>query len=302
MRARLLAPVLALAVTAAVGARAASDRVPYVDAHSHLLTAISPDEEIALFRAAGLDGVVIMYPDVEALTRIARRNPGYVIPSVSVARTPEMKGLRLTPETPAAFARLAAKGAVCGFGELPTRYEPNPYPSDAASISAPVRERIYALAAARRLPVSIHVSLAGPEVIAAVEAVASKHPDMPLVLAHAGWVADANLIRRLMAAHPNLYADLSIRLDPARPDNRNLALSILTPDGTLRPEWRALIERYPGRFLFAMDITEADRHGRMAELLAAARQAFAPLPREVEAAVASGNIRRLMAACASAKP
>lgn len=274
-----------------------AEPVPYVDAHSHLLTVISPDEEITLFRAAGLAGVVIMYPDVEALEGVAKRNPGYVIPSVSVARTPQMKGLRLGPETAKTFARLRADGAVCGFGELPTRYDPNPYPSDAASFTAPERQAIYAVAEASRTPVSVHVSLEGPEVIAAVETVAAAHPDMPLILAHAGWVADAALIERLLAAHPNLYADLSIRLDPARADNPNLKLSILTPEGALKPEWRALIERFPDRFLFAMDVTEANRHGRIPELLAAARQAFAPLPRTVEHTVAHGNIQRLTAAC-----
>ena len=33
-------------------------------------------------------------------------------------------------------------------------------------------------------------------------------------------------------------------------------------DGALKPAWRALIERFPDRFLFAMDITEANRKKR----------------------------------------
>jgi predicted TIM-barrel fold metal-dependent hydrolase len=273
--------------------------IPYVDAHSHLLTVITPDEEIALFRAAGLAGVVIMYPDLDALLGVARRNPGFVIPSVSVARTPQMTGLRLGPTTADTFDQLQRDGLVCGFGELPTRLDPNPDPTDAAAFANPFRQRIYALANARKIPVNVHVSLAGPEVVAAVEAVARSNPDMPLILAHAGWVADAELTGRLLAAHPNLHADLSIRLDPAKADNPNLALSVLTPDGALRPEWRALIERFPDRFMFAMDITESSRHGRIPELVAAARRAFSPLPRDVEDAVAHGNIQRLMAGCRS---
>lgn len=296
---RLAARALSAAVLlVASGAIAAPrDQVPYIDAHSHLLTVISPDEEIALFRKAGLAGVVIMYPDIEALEGVATRNRGYVIPSASVARTAQAAGLRLGPDTATVLGRLQGQGAICGFGELPTRFAPNPYPSDAASITAPERRAIYALAAARGVPVSAHVSLETPETIAAVEAMAAAYPAMPLILAHAGWGADADLIGRLMAAHPNLYADLSIRLDPTRADNPNLALSILTPDGALEPEWRAVIERFPGRFLFAMDITESQRHGRMSELLAAARTAFAPLAPEVEAAVAHGNIQRLMRGC-----
>ncbi|MGR4866583.1 amidohydrolase family protein [Caulobacter sp. LARHSG274] len=287
------------ALLAALALLGRGDRasIPYVDAHSHLLTIMAPDEEIALFRAAGLAGVVIMHPDPEALERVAKRHPGYVTPSISLARTAGMTGLRPGPEAVSAFARLQAKGSVCGFGELPTRYDPALYPSDAASFGSPFRQRIYALAQGRKTPVSAHVSLESPETIAAVEAVAADHPDMPLILAHAGWSAEADLIGRLMAGHPNLYADLSIRLDPARADNPNLRLSILTADGVLKPEWRAVIERFPGRFLFAMDVTEANRHGRIPELLATARRAFAPLPREVEDAVAHGNIQRLMRGC-----
>jgi predicted TIM-barrel fold metal-dependent hydrolase len=124
---------------------------------------------------------------------------------------------------------------------------------------------------------------------------------MPLVLAHAGWMAGANVIGPLLEAHPNVYVDLSVRLDPAvggilAPGAVNQQ-SILTSTGRLQPEWRALIERFPDRFLFGLDVTGSDRPQHIDELVGVAKRALGELPRDVEASVAHGNTERLLRAC-----
>ncbi len=58
----LLSAAAALSPSTLWAHAAEARTVPYVDAHSHLLDVITADEEIALFRKAGLDGVVIMDP------------------------------------------------------------------------------------------------------------------------------------------------------------------------------------------------------------------------------------------------
>ncbi|MCX8477828.1 MAG: amidohydrolase family protein [Sphingomonas sp.] len=304
---RAAAPVLTALALAGCAHSGASPAVRYVDAHSHILAEMHAEDEIAMMRRAGLAGVVIMSPDPEALARIVAVDPGFVTPFVSIARTRDMKGIRLDDDSAARFAALHAAGAICGFGEIPTRLEPNPEPSDAAAIANAFRTRIYAEADRLRVPVNVHVSLENPEVVAAVERAVAAYPGMKLILAHSGWSAEAGLIGRLLAAHPNLYADLSVRLGPAEgwpaPGTSGPALpnriSILGADGALLPEWRALIEHFPDRFLFGLDITStgSGRAHHIDELMAASRHALGQLPRGVEHAVSHGNIERLLKGC-----
>jgi predicted TIM-barrel fold metal-dependent hydrolase len=271
--------------------------VQYVDAHSHLVASLPPTELAAKLKAAGVSGVVLMDPQADVLREAAAANPGVVVPFISVARLPTMPGLRLSPDAATAMAALEAEGAVCGFGEIPTRIEPRLEADDAAALSAPDRMAIYAMAEARRMPVNLHVSLSSPATIAAIEVIAARHPHMPLILAHAGWEADAPLIGRLMAAHRNIHADLSIRLDRPMPGSNDTRLSIVGPDGQLLLEWRTLIERFPDRFLFALDISGERRPLQIATLVADAKATLGQLPRATENAVAHGNIERLTQSC-----
>lgn len=303
--------LLILVTAAACSAREPAEAVRFLDAHSHfVLPGLSPDDEIALFRSAGVAGVVIMHPDPEVLLSVAGRNSGYVIPFISIARLPDMQGLRLGADTAGILEDLHDAGSVCGFGEIPTRIQPPTEASDALALQNPFREAIYELAAVRGVPVNMHVDLNSPELIEAVGAIAASHRGMPMILAHAGWGAGPDIIEGLLAAHPNIYTDLSIRLDPRngwgdppvpRPDGPN-TLSVLDEAGALQGAWRDLMERYPDRFLFAMDITGSGgggREQRIGELLALATKAFEGLSEATRAAVAHGNLERLLADCPS---
>jgi len=314
MRASELSAIVALSLlNPAHAAQTTSEPVRYVDAHSHLLPDVTPDAEVALFKQAGIGAVVIMHPEPEVLQSLARKYPGYVIPFISIARIATASGLHLDDNTAAAFAKLYDSGAVCGFGEMGTRLVPNPEPNDAAALRNRFRSKIYDVANARGAPLIIHVELSTPEVIEAFGQIAGSHPRMPLILAHAGWNAGPKVIEELLAAHPNIHVDLSVRLDPLigfgnppmpRPDGPN-QLSLLTADGALQPEWRALLGRFSDRFMFAMDVTGTGETGRqkyIAELLADARSAFSVLPHEAREAIAHGNLEKLLSSCKAAHP
>lgn len=72
-----------------------------------------------------------------------------------------------------------------------------------------------------------------------------------IVWAHAGsdvfghWTVDVS--RRLLAKHPNLL--MSLRMMPARAPQNHL----LTPGGAPRPEWLALLQEFPTRFVIGGD-------------------------------------------------
>ena len=278
------------------GSRAAEPRnVRYVDAHSHLFKAMSADDEIAAFRKAGIAGVLIMWPDPEPVREIARKNPRYAIPWLSLSA---LQGSVVSDDTAAQFVQARDQDGFCGFGEMATRLPPpNEQVSDAAFVADPRRVKIYDAANAEGTPVNMHVSLVEPETLAAVERIVATHPRSPFIIAHGGGGIAPELIGRLLAAHPNLHFDLSGPLSPPRGGGAPRPQAALAADGSLQPDWRALIERFPDRFMFAMDIQSVESVQGIAAKLAAARAAFAPLPAAVEEAVAHRNIERVLRGC-----
>lgn len=313
MRRAFPASGLAAASLMALASCATAPRAPasvrYLDAHSHIAEGMTADEEIAAFRAAGLAGLVLIHPEPETLKQITARYPGYVAPAISLARLPEMPGLRLSPDAARTMAALQAEGMACQFGEIPTRIVPRAEASDDLALLNPDRRKIYAEANRLQIPVNLHVDIAGPAVAAAIERIASDNPYATIVLAHAGWSASADTLARLMARHANIMADLSVRLDPAEglpseppppgtpPPGTGQVISILAPDGSIRPDWRAVMARFPDRFLFAMDVTQSERPKHIRELLAIARKALSALGPRTENAIAHGNLERLLARC-----
>lgn len=308
MRAMFAVSVIALAAAAPISAKK-PEPVPYIDAHSHVLAQMSIEDEVALFRKAGLADFAIMHPSGEKLDAFRKAAPGYAIPWISLARLPQMEGLRLSDSAARVMADLAAEGRVCGFGEIPTRIVPREVPTDEGSLVTPDRLAIYAAAQHLRLPVSLHIDIATPAVEAAISRIATDYPQAKIILAHSGWSASPAVIDRLLAAHPNLYADLSVRLDPAAglpqspqptnslPAGATNVITILGNDGLIRPEWREVVRHHSGRFLFAMDITDEERPKQISILLATARKALSALGSASENAIAHGNFERLTAAC-----
>lgn len=297
------APLLILAAAAFAGmatlAVGAPAPVRYVDAHSHFADGASTVQNVEQFRKAGVDGVVFMFPNTEVLTAAAKANPGYVIPFNSIARTPEMTGMRLDAQAASKLGALYDSGQICGFGEIPTRIEQRAEANDAAAIGNSFRAQVFDAAASRGAPVNIHISFDAPETAVAFGQAVGAHPRTPVILAHAGWVAGPDVVGKLLADHSNLFTDVSIRLQ--MPTGRPNDISILTADGALQPEWKALIERFPDRFLFAMDVSGLDTNNRIPGLMATARKALGALPRPVEEAVAHGNIERLVQSCKVAR-
>lgn len=278
--------------------------VAYFNAHSHILGAADPEIVVARMRQAGLDGVVLMLPDPGMLRRVTQNNPDFVMPFVGIAFNPEMTGLDLDDNTASAFAALHDEGFACGFGEIPPRVAATPEPDDIRGIAEPRIVALLDLAASRGVPINIHFGIGTPEAADALGRVLAARPQLPLVLAHAGLVSDRpEALGPLLEAHPNLYADFSGMLDPAirrigpqagEPNAR----SILTVEGHLQPGWRALIEKFPDRFLYAHEMTGSETQERIDELVGLARSALGELPPAVEEAVAHGNARRLFAGCA----
>jgi predicted TIM-barrel fold metal-dependent hydrolase len=308
---RAAAPIaLALSLAACASVPPPAAQVRYIDAHSHILAQMSAAEEVALLRASGISGAIIMHPEMGPIDAMRAGNEGFIVPAVSLARLPQMPGLHLGPQAASVMAGLADRGEACGFGEIPTRIMPRTEPTDDLSLLNPDRRAIYAAANARGLVVSLHIDITDAKVEASVATIAQDYTRAKIVLAHSGWSAAPGVIARLMDRYPNVYGDLSVRLDPAGglqasalpanslpPGNGN-SISILQADGTIQPAWQALMLRHADRFLFAMDMTEEQRPKYAGLLVTTARKALGTLGTAAENAIAHGNAERLYAGCA----
>lgn len=288
----LIAVSLSFAFAASISQAAEPRKVRYVDAHSHLFEDMRADEVIVAFRKAGVAGVLIMWPDPYPVRTLADQNPGYVVPMLSISADKTV----LTNETAATFARARDQMGFCGFGELATRLQSNGDMSDAASIADPRRLKIYDVAAEKGTPVNMHVSLDQAATVAAFEGIVAARPNTPFVLNHGGLTAGPELLSRLLTTYRNVYVELSGRLTPPTAQQPR-PQSALTAEGSLKPEWRTLLERFPDRFMFGMDVQSIASVQGIPERLAIARAAFAALPQQLEENIAFRNVGRLMQGC-----
>ena len=141
-----------------------------------------------------------------------------------------------TLQAPAVIAYLRQLEDALKAGQFKGIGEINIYPGPRFPADSPLMQRLWSLSAAYRVPLSIHMD-ARDEPVAEMERLLASDRRGTLIWAHAGGAGPAP-VRRLMQAHPNLYADLSGRL-PALMRIR---------------EWKVLLEEFPDRFVIGSDV------------------------------------------------
>ena len=168
----------------------------------------------------------------------------------------------------AELARGTPAGPYRGLGEF--------HLYDSANANGPVARLLMALADSRGLAVLAHVDDVAIDLLMANTP--SKGQQTRLIWAHTG-IGGAPVARvdALMARYPLLMGELSYR--PG-----------LTCDGgMLCPEWRALLLKYPNRFVIGSDTWVNQRWQYYDELMQGYRTWLGGLPPEVARAVGWGN-------------
>lgn len=130
-------------------------------------------------------------------------------------------------------------------------------------LDGPEGDAVFAFSEEHGVPFQIHYE---PEdrLFPALERQLKKYPRARVVWAHFGRVRYPEraggytpaFIEGLIGKYPNLYFDTSGSGPGARYKATGELVSVLWERGTLRlkPEWKALIERHPWRFLCALDL------------------------------------------------
>lgn len=115
----------------------------------------------------------------------------------------------------------------------------------------------------------------------AVEILMRHNPRARIIWAHTGFGLPTERVAELLARYPKLWGELSYRG------------GIVGGSGQLTPEWRALFERFPDRFLLGSDTWINERWESYGETMAGYRAWLAQLPPKTAAQIAHGNARAL---------
>jgi predicted TIM-barrel fold metal-dependent hydrolase len=159
------------------------------------------------------------------------------------------------------------------------------YPAD-----SPLMRRLWALSAKYDVPLSVHLD-ATPDSLEQMERLLGSDRAGTWIWAHTGWlpVANPSLLRRLLQAHPNLFCELSGR-ESIRRIYRG---DPIDNDRVLKPEWKALLEDFPDRFVIGTDVDPATM-AAYAEEIGYWRGILLQLSPPTAAKVAHGNAERLL--------
>jgi hypothetical protein len=117
----------------------------------------------------------------------------------------------------------------------------------------------------------------------AVEILMSHNPKAKIIWAHTGFGLASERVAAMFKKYPQLWGELSYRG------------GITDSAGRLTPEWRAMFERFPDRFLIGSDTWVNERWASYGEIIAAYRGWLAQLPPAIANQIAHGNARRLFA-------
>jgi predicted TIM-barrel fold metal-dependent hydrolase len=188
-----------------------------------------------------------------------------------------------------------------GLGEVFTRHDDLTAltSGDTPRANNEAMTRIYHLAAENDLPVMLHSNITSkrernPLYLAEIEEPLRNHPHTRFIWAHAGTSMEIHrhqvqldfllpTLTRLLEAYPNLYVDLSWSV---------LRPYLLDEAGKPRPEWLALVQRFPERFMLGSDVV--GRFNKLGKALTAFDPFLDALPEDVARRVARDNFLAIL--------
>ena len=287
----VLAATLLSACSAAAPPLPPTDLVPFIDAHVHL-----NDEamQLALMQRHGAERAIVFWgrnSDNESIAESARRHPDRFIAFASIS--PERSTYRQLwerddPSVLQTLEALLASGRFRGIGEISAVHFPSPgLPEADHDPTGPIMSGILALARRHRLPVLLHIEWTR---LRELSALLERFPDVAVIWAHGGYTP-LFVARRMLERHPNLTYELSARTWAEHP--RSPDYTILRDGRSVWPQWLALIEAKPERFVVGTDASQRSAESeamKFASVQSFLRQ-LSPAARE---RVARGNLLQLL--------
>lgn len=218
------------------------DTMPLFDAHAHARST----DDIALLSSKGVTaGVVLQGTDTNGLQ--AQMSDAKVIAFAPIpANLDQAAVMQVQMRLNAGFK---------GVGEMSLRLPP----INATAADDPFALMIYAAAANQVVTVHYDPEDDGTawntDYVDQLENALDESLDTTFIWAHMGD-AQPTLVRTLIEAHDNLYADLSARADVWDRDKPLDLQSLTETDGALKADWKLLFADHPDRFLWGSDFKD----------------------------------------------
>ena len=259
----LVAALLAIAVQPAAAQRA------LIDAHVHYShdawDMLPPDKAVAVLREAGLRRAFVSSSSDDGTQMLYRLAPDLVVPVLRPYRKRGETGTWfLDDSVPAMLEARIAANRYAGIGEF------HVFGADA---DRPVMQRVIALAREHRLFLHAHSD------DEAVRRIFARDPEARVLWAHSGF-ADPATVRAMLERYATLWCDLAFRSEQAS-------------DGKVAPQWRALFEDFPERFMLGTDTYTPERWFYVVEHARWSRGWLDDLPDDLAENIAWRNAERL---------
>jgi len=265
--------------------------VPFVDAHVHLNDVAM---QLALMERWGAERAVVFWggrSSNDSVAQAVREHPDKLIAFASIS--PERDAYRPAWQGDAQpllaqLDALLATGLYRGIGEISAVHFPSAgFGETDFSPGGAMMAGIMGLARSYRVPVLVHIESTR---MAEFSQLLERFPDVAVVWAHGGYTP-LFLARRMLERHPNLSYELSARTWPRHP--RSPDYTILRDGQAVWPEWLALIEALPGRFVVGTDASHRSASSE-AMKFSSVQNLLRQLPPPVRARVARDNLLRLL--------
>jgi hypothetical protein len=271
--------IAAVALLAAAPVRAAEEPIEIFDAHLHYnwepKPYYQPDEVLALFKKHRVTGILATSrPNTGTHVLMDAKKDGkadglWVVPFVRPYRVrPDIQTWFNDPTIFDLVQDEFKRGYYRGIGEF--------HLSGKAAATEWVKKAVD-FAVANDLYLHAH---ADDE---AVEILMRHNARAKIIWAHTGFSLAPSRVASMLATYPQLWGELSYRG------------GITGAGGELTPEWRAMFEKYPDRFLLGSDTWISERWSSYGAIMAEYRGWLKQLPPAVAKQIAHGNAQRLFA-------
>lgn len=250
--------------------------LPLFDAHLHYSgnawSEFPPQAVVELLDRAGVKKALLSSTPIEGTLKLYNYAPDRFIPELRVYRktisletwAAERAVWFKDPDLIPFLEQELKRGIYRGIGEFHV---------DGHEADTPVMRKLVDLSVARNLHLHAHSDAQ------AIALMFSFNPKARIIWAHAGMSTPPQVIGEFMARYPTLWADLSYR---------NLGAG----DG-IDPQWKALLLRFPDRFLYGSDTWMPFRWPQVPALAKEARHWLGQLPADVAEQIAFRNAEKL---------
>lgn len=257
--------IITLLLAIIVSQQAHAERLAIFDAHIHYshdaVKLVPPVEAIKALRAAGVRKALVSSSDDNGTQLLFAAAPDLIVPSLRpYRRRGEISTWIHDPTVIDYVETNLGRNKYFAIGEF------HAYGDD---INTPVLQRIISLAKKHNLLLHAHSDAE------AIDLIFKSYPDALVLWAHSGFDRP-EAVRKVLARHKNLWADLAFRNDQSS-------------NGQVSDDWLPVFKAFPNRFMVGTDTFAPERWYYVENHADFSRKWISSLPKEIVDRIAYRN-------------